>query len=319
VAALTVVAMLAFAANSLLCRVALGRELIDAATFATVRIIAGAVTLGLIALPRWRNRGRSAPDWWAAAMLFVYVAGFSFAYVTLGAGTGALILFSAVQLTMFVVALRGGEHFPLPSWLGLAIAVAGLVYLVSPGLSAPDPLGAVLMALAGIAWGVYSLRGRGAADPLSSTASNFICVVPMVILLILFFRRGHSRVATRPGPCRNFGRRHFGSGLRRLVCGASWSVGHAGSDGTAVGAGDRRDRRSPASRRTDHVAAARRIRGDAGWCVDRPDSAHPRGVAGLSLDCGSAREPESARAAAMANSHNARRPYSAPIDRVVAS
>jgi drug/metabolite transporter (DMT)-like permease len=115
------------------------------------------------------------------------VAGFSFAYVTLGAGTGALILFSAVQLTMFVVALRGGEHFPLPSWLGLAIAVAGLVYLVSPGLTAPDPLGAVLMALAGIAWGVYSLRGRGTADPLSSTASNFICVVPMVILLILVF------------------------------------------------------------------------------------------------------------------------------------
>ena len=187
VAVLTVVAMLAFAANSLLCRVALGRELIDAATFATVRIIAGAVTLGLIVLPRWRNRGRSAPDWWAAAMLFVYVAGFSFAYVTLGAGTGALILFSAVQLTMFVVALRGGEHFPLPSWLGLAIAVAGLVYLVSPGLTAPDPLGAVLMALAGIAWGVYSLRGRGAADPLSSTANNFICVVPMVILLILVF------------------------------------------------------------------------------------------------------------------------------------
>jgi drug/metabolite transporter (DMT)-like permease len=187
VAVLTVVAMLAFAANSLLCRVALGRELIDAATFATVRIIAGAVTLGLIVLPRWRSRGRSTPDWWAAAMLFVYVAGFSFAYVTLGAGTGALILFSAVQLTMFVVALRGGEHFPLQSWLGLAIAVAGLIYLVSPGLTAPDPLGAVLMALAGIAWGVYSLRGRGAADPLSSTANNFICVVPMVILLILVF------------------------------------------------------------------------------------------------------------------------------------
>ena len=187
VVALTVVAMLAFAANSLLCRLALGPHLIDAASFATVRVIAGAVTLGLIVLPRWRARGRAVPDWPAAAMLFVYMAGFSFAYVTLGAGTGALILFSAVQLTMFVVALRGGEHFPRPSWLGLAVAVAGLVYLVLPGLTAPDPLGAVLMTLAGIAWGAYSLRGRGAPDPLSSTANNFICAVPMVILLSLAF------------------------------------------------------------------------------------------------------------------------------------
>jgi drug/metabolite transporter (DMT)-like permease len=115
------------------------------------------------------------------------MAGFSFAYVTLSAGTGALILFGAVQLTMFVVALRGGEHFPPLSWLGLAIAVLGLVYLVSPGLTAPDPLGAGLMALAGVAWGAYSLRGRGAADPLSSTAGNFICAVPMVIAVSVLF------------------------------------------------------------------------------------------------------------------------------------
>jgi drug/metabolite transporter (DMT)-like permease len=189
VLALTMIAMLAFAANSLLCRLALGQDLIDAASFATVRVISGAVTLGLIVLPRWRDRGHSALDWRSALMLCIYMAGFSFAYVSLSAGTGALILFSAVQLTMFAVAMRGGEHFPLPSWLGLAIAVAGLVYLVSPGLTAPDPLGAVLMALAGVAWGVYSLRGRGAADPLESTANNFIGAVPMVIAVSLLFIR----------------------------------------------------------------------------------------------------------------------------------
>ena len=177
VLALTAIAMLAFAANSLLCRLALGQGLIDAASFATVRVVAGAVMLALILLPRWR----------AAVMLFLYMAGFSFAYATLSAGTGALILFSAVQLTMFVVALRGGEHFPMLSWLGLAIAVAGLVYLVSPGLTAPDPLGAALMTIAGIAWGVYSLQGRAAADPLESTANNFVCAVPMVIAVSLFF------------------------------------------------------------------------------------------------------------------------------------
>ena len=187
VLALTAIAMLAFAANSLLCRLALGQGLIDAASFATVRVVAGAVMLALILLPRWRARGRCAPDWRAAVMLFLYMAGFSFAYATLSAGTGALILFSAVQLTMFVVALRGGEHFPMLSWLGLAIAVAGLLYLVSPGLTAPDPLGAALMTIAGIAWGVYSLQGRAAADPLESTANNFVCAVPMVIAVSLFF------------------------------------------------------------------------------------------------------------------------------------
>ena len=192
VLALTAIAMLAFAANSLLCRMALGQRMMDAASFATVRVVAGAVTLGLIVLPRWRNRGWGSPDWRSAAMLFVYVAGFSFAYLTLSAGTGALILFSAVQLTMFVVALRGGEHFPWISWVGLTLAVAGLVYLVSPGLAAPDPLGAVLMAVAGVAWGVYSLRGRGAPDPLESTASNFICAVPMVIVVsVLSIRELH--------------------------------------------------------------------------------------------------------------------------------
>lgn len=184
---LTAVAMVAFAANSLLCRLALGQGLIDAATFSTVRVIAGAVILGLMVLPRWRTRGRPRADWRSAAMLFTYMVFFSFAYLSLSAGTGALILFGAVQLTMFMVALRRGEAFSALSWAGLALAILGLVYLVSPGVTAPDLSGAVMMAIAGIAWGSYSLLGRGCADPLEATAGNFILTVPLVVVVSLVF------------------------------------------------------------------------------------------------------------------------------------
>lgn len=184
---LTIVAMLAFAANSLLCRLALGQQLIDAASFTAVRVISGAVTLGLIMLPRWRAAGRAKVDWRSSAMLFVYMAFFSFAYLSLSAGTGALILFGAVQLTMFIAALRGGEHFPLLSWAGLALAVIGLIYLVSPGLTAPDPLGAILMAIAGVAWGFYSLLGRNVVNAVEATANSFIYSVPFAIIVALLF------------------------------------------------------------------------------------------------------------------------------------
>ena len=189
---LTVVAMLAFAANSLLCRLALGQELIDAASFTTVRVISGAVTLALIVLVRRRTDNRGTADWRTVAMLFTYMAFFSFAYLSLSAGTGALILFGAVQLTMFIFALREGEHFPLLSWAGLTLAVLGLIYLVLPGVSAPDPLGAVLMTVAGVAWGFYSLLGRGAADPLEATTRNFVYSVPLVLIVSLFFFRDFS-------------------------------------------------------------------------------------------------------------------------------
>ena len=193
---LTLVAMLAFAANSLLCRLALGQELIDAASFATVRVISGAAVLTLMMLPRWRVRSRDSVDWRSAAALFVYMALFSFAYLSLSAGTGALILFGAVQLTMFVAALRGGERFALISWGGLTLAVVGLVYLVSPGLTAPDPAGAILMAIAGVAWGFYSLLGRDVPDALEATANNFIYSVPLVILTsLLFMREFHSSLS----------------------------------------------------------------------------------------------------------------------------
>jgi len=184
---LTFLAMLAFAANSVLCRLALGEEHIDAASFATVRVVSGALILAGVVLYREKGQVRRDADWRAALALFVYMAFFSFAYLSLGAGTGALILFGAVQLTMFIVALRSGEPFSPAAWLGLLIAVAGLVYLVSPGVTAPEPIGALLMAIAGIAWGVYSLLGRKAADPTRATAWNFLLSVPLVLLTSLIF------------------------------------------------------------------------------------------------------------------------------------
>jgi drug/metabolite transporter (DMT)-like permease len=120
-------------------------------------------------------------------MLWAYVACFSFAYLTLSAGTGALILFGAVQVTMFSVGLRAGERFTATAWVGLALAVGGLVYLVSPGVAAPTPQGAGLMAAAGIAWGIYSLRGRGAGDPAAATAGNFLRAAPLALALSVVF------------------------------------------------------------------------------------------------------------------------------------
>ncbi len=184
---LTTLSMLAFAGNSLLCRLALGDGLIDAASFSFIRIISGAVTLVLIIALRRRPLVRSTANWRSGAMLFIYMAFFSFAYLSLGAGMGALILFGTVQLTMFGYALKEGERFNLLSWGGLFLAISGLTYLVSPGLSAPDLYGAILMIVAGIAWGGYSLLGKGATDPLEATARNFVYSVPLTLLVSLFF------------------------------------------------------------------------------------------------------------------------------------
>jgi drug/metabolite transporter (DMT)-like permease len=186
---LTAVAMVAFAANSLLCRAALAPGLIDAASFASLRVASGAATLIVILAVRDRRAALPSADWRTVAALFAYVAFFSFAYIWLSAGTGALLLFGAVQITMFSVALRRGEPFTAWSWAGLAAAILGLVYLVSPGVTAPDPFGAVLMVVAGIAWGVYSLIGRGAGDPLAATAGNFLYAVPLVAVVSLIFLR----------------------------------------------------------------------------------------------------------------------------------
>ncbi|MGO4478177.1 DMT family transporter [Massilia sp. 2TAF26] len=185
-AGLTAVAMLAFAANSLLCRFALQQDHIDPAGFGAVRLLAGALVLACVMRAKRQPLGAGG-DWRSAALLFAYVALFSFAYVSLAAGTGALILFGTVQLTMLGVGLLRGERFAPAGWLGLVLAMAGLVVLLLPGAAAPSPLGALLMAGAGAAWGGYSLRGKGAADPLAATFASFLRAAPLGLLLALLF------------------------------------------------------------------------------------------------------------------------------------
>ena len=184
---LTTVAMLAFAANSLLCRLALQQASIDPASFGSVRLVSGTLVLALIVRLRSGPPAAARTDWFAAVMLWAYVACFSFAYLTLAAGTGALILFGAVQVTMFSVGLHAGERFTASAWTGLVLAVAGLLYLVAPGIAAPAPLGAALMAAAGVAWGLYSLRGRGAGDPVAATAGNFLRAAPLALGLSVVY------------------------------------------------------------------------------------------------------------------------------------
>lgn len=180
IAALTAAAMLAFAANSVLNRLALADTAIDAASFTLVRIAAGA--LALWALVRRQQDGRLAGDWAGAAALFVYAAAFSYAYRELSAGTGALLLFGTVQVTMIGTGLLKGERLRALQTAGLLLALAGLGVLLAPGVSAPPAAAAILMALAGIAWGIYSLRGRRARSaPLAMTAGNFVRAVPMAI------------------------------------------------------------------------------------------------------------------------------------------
>jgi drug/metabolite transporter (DMT)-like permease len=179
---LTLLAMIAFAGNSLLCRLALKRTAIDAASFTFIRILSGAVALWVVVTFRKRT-SQKAGSWASALALFAYAAAFSFAYISLSAGTGALLLFGAVQATMILWGLRKGELLRTRQWLGLTLAVGGLVALLFPGLSAPPIEGALLMICAGIAWGIYSLRGKGAGDPATATAGNFLRAVVFAAVL----------------------------------------------------------------------------------------------------------------------------------------
>lgn len=188
VAGLTALAMAAFAANSILCRLALKGSGIDAASFTLLRILSGAAVLGLLAwraMPKDAGPGRVGGSWGSALALLAYAAAFSFAYITLPAGSGALLLFGAVQVTMIVSGLLGGERPGPVQVAGLVAAAAGLVALVLPGVSAPPPVGSALMIAAGIAWGLYSLRGRRSREPaLTATAGNFIRAVPMALAVM---------------------------------------------------------------------------------------------------------------------------------------
>ncbi len=189
--ALTALAMMAFAGNSLLCRIALTHTHIDAASFTSIRLLSGAIMLWLVVHKRGSAQaGRG--NWPSAMALFVYAAAFSFAYINLSAATGALLLFGAVQATMIGVGLFRGERLHRAQVIGLLLAVGGLVGLLLPGLSAPPPAAAALMLCAGIAWGIYSLRGRGAGDSTRVTAGNFLLAVPMALALSLFMVRGTS-------------------------------------------------------------------------------------------------------------------------------
>ena len=185
----TALAMLAFAGNSILCRLALKTTAIDPVSFTTTRMVSAALTLAILL----RLRGSpslSAGNWKSAVALFVYAAGFSLAYVNLTAGTGALLLFGAVQLSMITISLWRGEIMSGLQILGLISALAGLFVLVFPGLSAPPFSSSALMIGAGVAWGIYSLRGRGAGDATAVTAGNFIRTVPMTILFsVLFYQQ----------------------------------------------------------------------------------------------------------------------------------
>ncbi|MDR7379844.1 drug/metabolite transporter (DMT)-like permease [Rhodoferax ferrireducens] len=178
----TALAMLAFAGNSLLCRVALKHTSLDAASFTSIRLVSGALVLCL--LVRMRRPGTPVGgNWLSAGALFAYAAGFSFAYLRLSAATGALLLFGAVQATMIGHGVWAGERLRSLQWAGLLVTLGGLVGLLLPGLSAPPLPSALLMLGAGVAWGVYSLRGKGAGDPLAVTAGNFMRAAPMALAL----------------------------------------------------------------------------------------------------------------------------------------
>lgn len=180
---ITFLALAAFAANSLLCRAALTHTATDPATFTSLRLVTGA--LATWACVRPRGRVPRAGSWGSAVALCAYASGFSFAYVALPAGTGALLLFLAVQATMVLGGVRRGERLGPRRILGLVVALAGLVILLRPGLAAPPWFAAGLMLCAGAAWGIYSLRGQGAADPGAATAGNFLRAVPLALLLNL--------------------------------------------------------------------------------------------------------------------------------------
>ena len=182
-AVFTAFALVAFAGNSLLCRMALGQATIDAASFSTIRIIAGAICLWLITVVTRRGSVWTQGSWLSAAILFVYAIPFSYAYGLLTAGTGALILFGTVQVTMIGGALVEGERPRARQWVGLLVAIGGLVYLLLPGIASPSPLGAGLMAIAGVAWALYSIQGRGAVDPVAQNGGNFVLTLPMLLLV----------------------------------------------------------------------------------------------------------------------------------------
>ena len=184
IALCTTLALLAFAGNSILCRLALGDGAIDAASFTGIRLLSGIIVLAVILkITPTSGVSTSKGSWKASFMLFLYAITFSFAYISLETGVGALILFGSVQITMILVGLFSGNKLHYSEWLGVIVAFSGFVYLVLPDLTTPSLIGFILMSVAGVAWGFYTLAGKGTKNPLSDTAYNFIRTLPLVLIL----------------------------------------------------------------------------------------------------------------------------------------
>ncbi len=184
---LTSLALIAFAANSVLCRLALGPSKIDPASFTIIRLLSGAIVLFIILKVFTKNqRSTNKGSWSASFMLFFYAVTFSFAYISLETGTGALILFGAVQISIIFISLLSGNRLHGSEWIGVLVAFFGFVYLILPGLTSPSVIGFVLMTIAGIAWGIYTLKGRSSENPLMDTTYNFLRTIPLVLLLALW-------------------------------------------------------------------------------------------------------------------------------------
>lgn len=218
---LTLLAMVAFAGNSLLCRLALKQTGIDAASFTSIRILSGALALWLIIRLRG-GKPASAGSWASALALFAYAAGFSYAYLSVTAATGALLLFGAVQATMIGYGLWTGERLGRRQSVGLVFAFGGLAGLLLPGMSAPPLSGALLMLGAGVAWGVYSLRGKGAGDPACATTGNFLRAAPMAVVLAL---------ATLPGISPDAAGVWYATASGALASGVGYSIWYAALHG----------------------------------------------------------------------------------------
>jgi len=181
----TALALMAFAANSILCRLALGDLAIDAFSFTVIRLLSAMATLSVILMLSKKSRSNSKGSWSASAMLFIYALTFSWAYVSLDTATGALVLFGSVQISMLLFSLFLGHRLRRIEWLGLLVSFSGFIYLVFPNITTPSLKGFLLMAVSGVAWAVYSLKGRASVSPLSDTAYNFFRTAPFVMLLFL--------------------------------------------------------------------------------------------------------------------------------------
>ncbi|MBR9868674.1 DMT family transporter [uncultured Amphritea sp.] len=186
----TLFALLAFAGNSVLCRLALGEQSIDAGSFTVIRLFSGIIVLSMLWYLTQATQTKPGSitgrgSWSAALMLFIYALGFSYAYISLDTGTGALILFGAVQITMILVSLWRGARLLWVEWLGLGLAFSGFVYLLKPAINTPSLWGFILMMAAGIAWGIYTLIGRGSVNPLADTHFNFLRTLPLIILTLI--------------------------------------------------------------------------------------------------------------------------------------